>query len=185
MTFVGTMGKVTIAEIAGRVGGGGCEFASSFDMRFGVDGKTIVNQMEVPLGILPGGGGTVRWTNLTNRSRAMEVILGGIDVDSKTALEWGWLNRSFATREKMEKYSLWLARRIASFPSKAVANAKWSIIGATELPIAKALENEQVLFAELMNSKSALVEMQRFIANGGQTKEGELRVSELMHDSKL
>ena len=63
------MGKVTIAEIAGRVGGGGCEFVSSFDMRFGVDGKTIVNQMEVPLGILPGGGGTVRWTNLTNRSR--------------------------------------------------------------------------------------------------------------------
>ena len=42
--------------------------------------------------------------------------------------------------------------------------------------IAKALENEQVLFAELMNSKSALVEMQRFIANGGQTK-GEMRVS--------
>ena len=55
MIFPGKMGKVTIAEIAGRVGGGGCEFVSSFDMRFGVDGKTIVNQMEVPLGILPGG----------------------------------------------------------------------------------------------------------------------------------
>ena len=180
-----TMDKVTIAEVAGRVGGGGCEFSSSFDMRFGVNGKTIMNQMEVPIGILPGGSGTVRWTNLTNRSRAMEVILGGIDVDSKTALEWGWLNRSFPSRKEMENYSEWLANRIASFPPKAVANAKKSIIGATEMPIDKALENEQVLFAELMNDKPALVEMEKFMKNGGQTEKGELRVSELMFDSKL
>ena len=97
----------------------------------------------------------------------------------------GLVKSKFCDARKNGEIPLWLARRIASFPSKAVANAKRSIIGATELPIAKALENEQVLFAELMNSKSALVEMQRFIANGGQTKEGELRVSELMHDSKL
>eukprot|EP00943_MAST-04B_sp_MAST-4B-sp1_P009345 g9345.t1 len=180
-----TMDKVTIAEVAGRVGGGGCELASSFDMRFGVDGQSIMNQMEVPIGILPGGSGTVRWTNLTNRSRAMEVILGGIDVDSRTALEWGWLNRSFKTRRDMEQYSEWLARRIASFPPKAVANAKKSIIGATEMPIDKALENEQILFAELMNLKPALTEMERFMNNGGQTSEGEGRVSELMFDSKL
>ena len=49
------MNKVTIAQIEGRVGGGGSELAMSFDMRFGVRGKTFVNQMEVPLGILPGG----------------------------------------------------------------------------------------------------------------------------------
>ena len=48
------MGKVTIAEIAGRVGAEVVN-SSRLDMRFGVDGKTIVNQMEVPLGILPGG----------------------------------------------------------------------------------------------------------------------------------
>ena len=72
-----------------------------------------------------------------------------------------------------------------SFPPKAVANAKKSIIGATEMPIDKALENEQVLFAELMNDKPALVEMEKFMKNGGQTEKGELRVSELMFDSKL
>ena len=41
------MNKITIAQIEGRVGGGGSEFAMGFDMRFGVRGKTIVNQMEV------------------------------------------------------------------------------------------------------------------------------------------
>ena len=46
--------KVTIAQIEGRVGGGGSEFVSSMDMRFGVSGNTVINQMEVPIGILPG-----------------------------------------------------------------------------------------------------------------------------------
>ncbi len=33
-----TMKKVTIAQIEGRVGGGGCELVQAFDMRFGVAG---------------------------------------------------------------------------------------------------------------------------------------------------
>ena len=52
---VRTMPKATIVKMAGRAGAGGNEFAPSCDMRFGVQGKTIINQMEVPLGILPGG----------------------------------------------------------------------------------------------------------------------------------
>lgn len=43
------MDKITIAQIEGRAGGGGSELAMSFDMRFGVRGKTIINQMEAPL----------------------------------------------------------------------------------------------------------------------------------------
>ena len=71
-----TMPKVTIAQIEGRVGGGGCELVQAFDMRFGVLDKTVVNQMEVPLGILPGGGGTQRLPRLVGRARAMEIICG-------------------------------------------------------------------------------------------------------------
>ena len=33
-------------------------------MRYGVRGKTRINQMEVPLGILPGGSGTQRLPRL-------------------------------------------------------------------------------------------------------------------------
>jgi len=58
------MDKVTIAQIEGRVGGGGAELAMSFDMRFGVTDKTVINQMEVPIGILPGGTGTERLPRL-------------------------------------------------------------------------------------------------------------------------
>ena len=88
-----TMDKVTIAQIEGRVGGGGSELVASMDMRFGVIGQTVVNQMEVPLGILPGGGGTQRLPRLVGRGRAMEIILGAQDLDAETAERWGYLNR--------------------------------------------------------------------------------------------
>ena len=85
------MDKITIAQIEGRVGGGGAELAMSFDMRFGVTGKTIINQMEVPIGILSGGTGTQRLPRLVGRARALEIIVGGIDLDAETAEKWGWL----------------------------------------------------------------------------------------------
>ena len=81
--------KVSIAEIAGRAGGGGNEFCSGCDMRFGLAGKTKFNQMEVPLGILPGGNGTVNLPKLIGRNRALEMILGGVDIDAETAERWG------------------------------------------------------------------------------------------------
>ena len=88
-----TMNKVTIAQIEGRVGGGGSELAASMDMRFGVIDKTVINQMEVPLGILPGGSGTQRLPRLVGRGRAMEIVLGADDLDAQTAERWGYLNR--------------------------------------------------------------------------------------------
>src|SRR5262249_56319754 len=124
-----TMDKVTIAQIEGRVGGGGSELVASFDMRFGVRGKTKVNQMEVPLGILPGGTGTQRLPRLVGRGRAMEVILGAEDLDAETAERWGYLNRIFTAGE-IGPFVGALARRIATFPVEAVRLADESINSA-------------------------------------------------------
>ena len=115
-----TMPKATIAEINGRVGGGGSELASSCDMRFGAIGRTIVNQMEVPLGIIPGGTGTQRLPRLVGRGRAMEIILGGVDIDAVTAERWGYLNRALPPDE-LRPFVDSLAHRIARFPATAIA----------------------------------------------------------------
>lgn len=172
-----TMDKVTIAQIEGRVGGGGSEISMSFDMRFGVLGKTVVNQMEVPLGILPGGTGTQRMPRLIGRGRAMEVILGGIDLDAETAERWGYLNRAFAPGE-IGPYVDALATRIASFPKEAIALAKASI-NASALPLEEGLVEESYLFAQSTRTTSGRRNMARFLEIGGQTREGELRVAEL------
>ena len=174
---VRTMDKVTIAQIEGRVGGGGSEFASSMDMRFGVAGKTKINQMEVPLGILPGGTGTQRLPRLVGRGRAMEIVLGGDDLDAETAERWGYLNRIFAADE-IDDWVMNFARRIASFPVEAVRLAKESV-NAAELPLREGLVEEAYLFQRLLRTDSAQANMRKFLDIGGQTREGELRVGEL------
>jgi len=168
---------VTIAQIEGRVGGGGSELAMSFDMRFGVRGKTVVNQMEVPLGILPGGTGTQRMPHLIGRHRAIEIILGGVDLDAETAERWGYLNRALAADE-IGPYVEALARRIASFPEESVRLAKQAI-NASDRPLAEGLREESYLFQELLRTKSGQRNMARFLQIGGQTREGELKVAEL------
>jgi enoyl-CoA hydratase/carnithine racemase len=172
-----TMDKATIAQIEGRVGGGGSELAMSFDMRFGVLGKTIVNQMEVPLGILPGGTGTQRMPRLIGRHRALEVILGGMDLDAATAERWGYLNRALPAGE-IGPYVDALARRIASFPAEAVRLAKRSV-DASALPLADGLVEESYLFQQSIRTDGARHNMARFLEIGGQTRDGELRVGDL------
>jgi enoyl-CoA hydratase/carnithine racemase len=172
-----TMDKVTIAQIEGRVGGGGSEISMSFDMRFGVKGKTIINQMEVPLGILPGGTGTQRMPRLIGRHRAIEVILGGIDLDAETAEQWGYLNRALAADE-IGPYVDALARRIASFPVEAVRLAKESVNSADK-PLHEGLADESYLFQRLTRTASGQRNMAKFLTIGGQTREGESRIAEL------
>ena len=172
-----TMDKVTIAQIEGRVGGGGAELSMNFDMRFGVIGKTVINQMEVPIGILPGGTGTQNLPRLVGRARAMEIILGGIDVDAETAERWGWLNRALPANA-IDAHVDALARRIASFPADAVRLAKQSVDSAT-LPMAEGCQQEADLFQTLLFSDPARHAMRRFLELGGQTRDGELRVAEI------
>jgi enoyl-CoA hydratase/carnithine racemase len=172
-----TMNKVTIAQIEGRVGGGGAELSMNFDMRFGVIGKTVISQMEVPIGILPGGTGTQNLPRLVGRARAMEIILGGIDVDAETAERWGWLNRALPANA-IDAHVNALARRIASFPADAVRLAKQSVDSAT-LPMAEGCQQEADLFQTLLFSDPARHAMRRFLELGGQTRDGELRVAEI------
>lgn len=176
-----TMPKPVIAEIAGRVGGGGHEFAMSCDMRFGAVGRTIVNQMEVPLGILPGGTGTQRLPRLVGRGRAMEIVLGGDDVDAVTAERWGLLNRALPPDE-LTAFVDRLASRIASFPPGAVALAKQSILNAESMPLHDGLLEEAHLFQQTLRLPGTADTMREFLARGGQTRNGEQRVADLMTD---
>jgi enoyl-CoA hydratase/carnithine racemase len=172
-----TMNKATIAQIEGRVGGGGSELAMSFDMRFGVVDKTIINQMEVPLGILPGGSGTQRMPRLMGRHRALEVILSGIDLDAVTAAQWGYLNRAMAADE-IGPYVEMLARRIASFPPEAVRLAKEAVNNASK-PLDEGLADESYLFQQLIRTDAAKRNMARFLEIGGQTRDIELQIGDV------
>jgi len=172
------MDKLVIAQIEGRAGGGGSELALSCDLRYGVKGKTIINQMEVPLGIIPGGTGTQRLPRLVGRGRALEIILGGIDLDAETAERWGYLNRVFDA-DDIAPFVDALAARVASFPAAAVRLAKASVNNA-ELPLREGLTEEAYLFQRALRSPEARHAMRKFLDLGGQTRDGELNVAELV-----
>jgi len=175
---VRTMPKPTIAKIAGRVGGGGNEFSSSCDMRFGLRDKTIINQMEVPLGIIPGGCGTQQLPRLIGRSRAMEVILGADDLDAVTAEKWGYLNRVFDTQHDLDDFVHRLAHRMALWPREALGLAKQSVLNA-EMPIEEGLKEEAFLFQQTLRFPSSEASMKKALELGAQTREGEMQIGEL------
>lgn len=172
-----TMPKVTIAKIAGRVGGGGSEISMACDMRYGALGKAIVNQMEVPIGILPGGGGTQRLPRMVGWGRAAEVILGGVDLDAETGERWGYFDRALPP-DTLDAFVDDLADRIGSFPPGAVRHAKAAMLAGAPDPTSGLLA-ETHHFNQLMATPEAAAAMQRFLDLGGQTVEGELRVAEI------
>lgn len=174
-----TMDKVTIAELRGRVGGGGAELSSACDMRFG-DLETFQwNQMEVPLGILPGGGGTQRIPRLIGIGRAMEVVLGADDVDAETAERWGFLNRAMSG-DSLSAYVDAVATRIASFPPAAVREAKRAVNASVERSLDEGLKYESYLFQVLLRDADAQPSMRQYLDAGGQTRDFELRIGSVM-----
>lgn len=178
-----TMPKATIAVIEGRVGGGGSELALSCDMRFAARASkkhpgAVFNQPEVALGIIPGGSGTQRLSRLMGRSRALEVVLGCDDVDAETAEAWGWVNRALS-RDELWPFVERLAARIASYPPHAVAAAKAAVLRA-EKDVEADLLAEGNAFSGTLGGPGTREAMERFLAMGGQTAEGEKRLGSLL-----
>lgn len=172
------MPKISIAKIEGRTRGGGSEFALGLDMRFGAIGKAILGQPEVALGIIPGAGGTQRLSRLLGQARALEVAVGCGDFSAEMAERYGYINRALPP-EEIGTFVDELAYRIASFPAEAIACAKKAIQGAAELDVVSGLFEETALFFQSMRTESARKRMARFMEIGGQTREGELELTDL------
>jgi enoyl-CoA hydratase/carnithine racemase len=164
--------KATIAVIEGVARGGGSEWAMAFDMRYAALDKAVLGQPEAALGIIPGGGGTQRLPRLIGRGRALEVILGCMDVDAATAEAWGYVDRALPADE-LRRFVDRLARRIASCPPEAIAAAKRAVDAAAG-DLATGLRVEDQLFRQTLAQPVARERLQAVIDAGAQTREFEL-----------
>jgi enoyl-CoA hydratase/carnithine racemase len=174
-----TMPKATVAVIEGIVRGGGCELVSSMDIRI-ASLEAAFGQPEVLLGIIPGGSGTQRLPRLIGRSRALEVALGGADVDAATAERWGLVNRALPAID-VRPFVEQLASRIGSLPATAVAEAKAAVLAAEPDPVPGLLREWQG-FTRCLADGESIDRMERFLATGGQTPEVERRPITLAHN---
>lgn len=168
-----TMKKATIAKIEGRCRGGGSELVLACDMRFAAVGKAVLGQPEVGVGIIPGGGGTVRLPRLLGRARAMEIILGGADFSAELAERYGYVNRALPAAE-ITGFVNTLAYRIASFPAEAIALAK-EAANMADVAIEDDLAREERLFLQSAHTAGAKLRMAAAMAVGFQTPEIEKR----------
>jgi enoyl-CoA hydratase/carnithine racemase len=161
---------LSIGFIDGAARGGGCEFLSALDIRYGSP-RTVIGQPEVPMGILPGAGGTSRLPRLIGRDHALEMILTGRDYNADEALALGWLT-AIVPSDELEAYALEVARRVARMPAASVAAVK-RVVDASLPAINGALVTETNELGELTAAGAQQAPMRRFLDAGGQTREGE------------
>lgn len=134
----------TIAAIDGLASGGGSEIALACTMRIGSP-RARLQQSEVPAGVIPGGGGTVRLPRLVGPGIAAEAILTGRPFEADEAFRVGWLN-AILPAEDFVKHALQWAERVAQNSGPALNAANKSIRDSLRLRFDDAIKREREIF---------------------------------------
>lgn len=143
--------KPVIAMIDGFCLGGGNELAMACDIRMASD-KSRFSQPEINLGIMPGGGGTQRLTNLVGEGRSMEMILTGDMIDAATAEKYGLVNHVHPSAE-LEAETMKLADKIAEKAPIALQLCKEAVKFASRSNLDEGLRREIDLFALVFSTE--------------------------------
>lgn len=154
--------KPVIAAINGACLGGGLELAMSCHMRIAAD-EAKLGQPELNLGLIPGFGGTQRLARLTNKSKALEIILTGQLIDGKKAESIGLVNKSVPLAELMNEAKQ-LAEAIALNKSQpSVAATIEAVNKGLETTLDEGLEIESDLWAKLFTTEDMKEGVNAFI----------------------
>ncbi|WP_224368767.1 enoyl-CoA hydratase/isomerase family protein [Hyalangium versicolor] len=170
--------QLTIVKLAGIARGGGAEFVAAADMSFAASGRGRLSQCEALMGIIPGGGATQLLAHRLGRARALEAILGADLFDAETAERYGWVNRALPD-DKLDAFVDRLARNVAALPTGVVAAAKHAVPPAD---LSEGLARENKAWADLFTLPVVERLIRGGLARGAQTRDGELRIEELLRE---
>jgi enoyl-CoA hydratase/carnithine racemase len=114
---------VSIASIRGRTRGAGSEFVLACDLRFASRENTLLGQLEVGVGVVPGAGPMDRLSRLVGRGRALEILLGTDNFDGPRAEQYGYVNRLIAD-DRLDDEVEEIASQLARLDHDAIARTK-------------------------------------------------------------
>jgi enoyl-CoA hydratase/carnithine racemase len=152
--------KPWIAAINGLALGGGCELALACDLRV-MDPAAQIGLTETRIGVIPGGGGTVRLARLIGVGRAKDLILTARRVEAAEALHIGLVSRISAAGDSVSA-AMALAHEITANAPVALAAAKASVDEAWDLAMDAALDRERHHYEKALLSEDRLEGLKAF-----------------------
>lgn len=152
--------KPLIAAVQGYALGGGCELAMSCDIIVASE-KAVFGQPEIKLGVMPGAGGTQRFTKALGKARAMQLLLTGENLSAKEAYERGLVS-ALVPDDAVMKEAMALARRIARMPPIAAALIKEAVYKALDTPTQVGMDFERNAFYMCFGTEDRKEGMQAF-----------------------
>lgn len=158
--------KPTVAAIEGHALGGGCEFSLCCDFRFMSRGKWLIGLPEIALGIIPGGGGTLRLPRVVGYGKALEIILTGGKMGADEAQQIGLIHRASdegKTLAAAQEFAGLLAAQapVAASLAKKCLQKTWGMSREEGLKVEKAHCLRAVLNADAREGIAAFVEKRK------------------------
>lgn len=135
-------GVVYIAAINGPTLEGGQEIALACDLRYIADAAHVrMGNMEMVVGVIPGGSGTHRMLRMLGTARALEHILEAAPLTAAEALAVGLVHRVVPERQLLAQAQA-TAARLARRNPVAVAAVKRCLYFGAHLRISRAIDVE-------------------------------------------
>jgi len=156
-----TIKTPVIAAVAGYALGGGCELAMMADFIVCADNAKF-GQPEITLGVIPGAGGTQRLTRLVGKSKAMDMVLTGRQMDAAEAERSGLVSRIFPLAELVPE-AIKIGERIAALSPVANYVAKRAVNAALETTLREGVQTERMLFLPLFGTDGQKEGMSAFV----------------------
>ena len=128
LTQIETLGKPVVAAIEGMALGGGFELALTCHARLAAP-QACVGLPEVKLGLIPGAGGTQRFTRLAGPQAALEAITSGEALPAERALALGLID---ALATDTRPAAIAYARRLAAEGTPAPASGREEKIASAD-----------------------------------------------------
>ncbi|NWG52761.1 MAG: enoyl-CoA hydratase [Hydrogenophilaceae bacterium] len=154
--------KPIIAAVAGYALGGGCELAMMCDLILAAESAKF-GQPEIKLGVMPGMGGTQRFTRAVGKAKAMDMCLTGRMMDATEAERAGLVARVVPADKLMEE-AMATANTIAAFSLPSLMACKEAINRAFETPLSEGVLFERRTFHALFATADQKEGMAAFIA---------------------
>jgi enoyl-CoA hydratase len=158
---IGRTKKPIVAAVSGFALGGGCELMMMCDIVVAADTAQF-GQPEINLGIIPGAGGTQRFTRATGKATAMDVILTGRFLSAAEALDFGLISRVVPPEHYFDE-ALKLAHQMCKKGPVALKLGKEAVNKAFETTLSEGVLAERRLFYMLFSTADQKEGMKAFI----------------------